>query len=314
VGSLNADLVLQAPRLPRLGETLTTGDLLVLCGGKGANQAYAAAKLGGSVSMIGAVGSDAFGPMLRQNLESAGVDCSGVTTSPRATGVAAITVMPGGENTILVSPGANHDLPVERVTALLLESLEAAGLLLCQLEIPMEVIVAALGVARARGAQSMLDPAPAQALDPQVLALIDILTPNQTEIALLLGKPEQEPASVADAIEAANQLRRLGAHTVVVKLGRLGAVWVSARETIVAPGFAVDAVDSTAAGDTFNAALAVALAGERRGGIAEALEFANAAAAISVTRVGAQSSCPGHEDVAQLLSLSGRKAADVSRS
>jgi len=149
----------------------------------------------------------------------------------------------------------------------------------------------------------MLDPAPAQALDPRVLALIDILTPNQTEIAVLMGKPQQEPASAADAIEAANQLRRRGANTVVVKLGRLGAVWVSAQETIAAQGFAVDAVDSTAAGDTFNAALAVALAGERRGAIAEALQFANAAAAISVTRVGAQSSCPHRGEVVDLLAM-----------
>lgn len=305
VGSLNADLVLQAPRLPLLGETLTSGDLQVLCGGKGANQAYAAAKLGGKVSMIGAVGSDAFGPMLRRNLESVGVNCTGIATSTRATGVAAITVIPDGGNTILVSPGANHDLPVDRTLELLQTALEPGSLMLCQLEIPMPVISAALETARARGAQSMLDPAPAPSggtFDRRLLELTDIVTPNQTEIALLLGgRPEDEPRTVTEAIEAAKRLQSMGANAVVVKLGRLGAVWIPTGEVeaIIAPAFRVNAVDSTAAGDTFNAALAVALSEGRP--VVEALTFANAAAAISVTRLGAQSSCPHRPEVSAML-------------
>lgn len=310
VGSLNADLVLQTERLPEVGETLSGSDLRVYPGGKGANQAYAAARLGAPVSMIGRVGADAYGDMLRTGLSRAGADCSRVEPSLRPTGIAVITVLPSGNNTILLSPGANQDIAPRWVEEKLTD-LTANDFVLCQLEIPLEATAAALHSARERGAQSMLDPTPARSLPREVLALAGILTPNQSETATLLGAGARAPLTHAEGIEAAEKLRAMGARHVVLKMGELGCVSVSESRTIVASGFQVKAVDTTAAGDTFNAALAVMMA--RGAELEKALRFANAAAALSVTQTGAQSSIPSLAEVEQFLRAASPRAIEEVR-
>ena len=289
VGSLNMDLVVPVPRLAREGETLAGGDLALIPGGKGANQACAVARLGGRAAMVGQVGSDVFGTKLIDGLRADGADVSGIGISGGATGTAFIAVLPSGENSILISPGANGRLTAEDAVGRMGE----AGFVLCQLEVPMETVVAVLAHGRARGLVTILDPAPARTLSAELLGLVDWLTPNETEAELLLGGPVDDPRA------AALRLREMGARGVIVKLGAAGC-WVSGAGVDAAvPGFAVAAADTTAAGDTFNGALAVALAEGRP--ILEAARFANAAAAISVTRAGAQSSVPSREEVEAFL-------------
>jgi ribokinase len=308
VGSLNADLVLRAERLPEPGETLTGSDLEVFPGGKGANQAYAAARLGAQVFMAGRVGADAYGEMLREGLAAAGADCSFVEVSARPTGIAGITVLPTGENAILLSPGANHDVTPQWVEEKL-ATLTRHDFVLCQLEIPQEATIAALRLARDRGACSMLDPTPARELPGDVLELAGIVTPNQSEMAILLG--EDAAASHDQGIDAGRKLRAMGARNVALKMGELGCVWVGETETVTADGFSVTPVDTTAAGDTFNAALAVMLLGGAS--LTQALTFANAAAAISITRAGAQSSIPSRKEVEEFLNQVGQELKEEVR-
>lgn len=298
VGSLNADLVQRVDRIPRPGETLIGSELTIIPGGKGANQAFAAALLGGTVAMVGRVGNDPFGPTLVENLQKAHVDVSRVQVTSGATGTAAIFVLPSGENIIILSPGANGSLTPE-IAAPLLDSLGPASILLTQLEVPLSTTAASLQLARNRGAITILDPAPAQTLPPDLLALVDFLTPNQTEAALLL-EAKREVESYEAAEHAAIDLRRRGPANVILKLGPLGVVIASSAGTVRVPSFPVAAVDSTAAGDTFNGAFAVALA--ERKPLEEAARFANAAAALSVTRQGAQSSIPTRAEVDAFLS------------
>ncbi len=296
-GSLNADLVQRVERFPRPGETVIGSDLSIIPGGKGANQACAAALLGGNVKMIGQVGNDPFGPILIESLAQANVDTSGIQVSAAATGTASILVLSTGENVIVISPGANGKLTPDVITGRL-DAIESGSILLTQLEVPLATTELCLRVARERGAITILDPAPAQALPPELLASVDFLTPNQTEAALLLESNE-EIESYEDAEQAAQNLLERGPSTVILKLGQLGVV-VATREAVYrVPGFAVKAVDSTAAGDTFNGALAVALAEDRA--LEEAVRFANAAGAISVTRHGAQSSIPRRAEVDHFL-------------
>jgi ribokinase len=298
LGSANMDLVLQVERLPHAGETITGSDLALYPGGKGANQASAAARLGGCVSMIAMVGQDPFGDKLVESLHQAGVDTAGVGRSSRATGCASIYVMPNGENSIVVSPGANADLdPVAAIDQL--ELLEPGDYLLAQLETPLETIHAAFLAARAARVSTMLDPAPARALPETLLRLVDYLTPNQTEAATILGMPDAQIRDFQDASEAAKKLLRLGPAGVVIKLGALGCFVQTPGFAGASPGFPVVAVDTTAAGDVFNGAFAVALAEGRP--VAEAARFANAAAAISATRAGAQSSVPSRSEADALL-------------
>lgn len=298
VGSLNADLVQHIERIPRPGETLVGSELTIIPGGKGANQAFAAALLGGAVAMVGQVGSDPFGPALVKNLFEAHVDTSRIQVTPGATGTAAIFVLPSGENVIIISPGANGSLTPAIATPLL-DSLGPASILLTQLEVPLSTTAASLQLARNRGALTVLDPAPAQTLSPDLLALVDFLAPNQTEAALLLDSHE-EIDSYEAAEHAATELLRRGPANVMVKLGPLGVVIACVSGTIRVPTFPVTAVDSTAAGDTFNGAFAVALA--ERKPLEDAARFANAAAALSVTRHGAQSSIPTRAEVDAFLS------------
>jgi ribokinase len=298
VGSLNADLVQRVARFPQPGETVVGSDLSIVPGGKGANQACAAALLGGSVTMLGQVGADPFGPTLIESLSKAGVDTSMVQVcSSSATGTAAILVLANGENVIVISPGANGKLTPDDV-AHRLTLLAPGDVLLTQLEVPLESTRRALEMARQQGGITILDPAPAQKLDHELLSQVDFLTPNQTEAAYLLGS-DREIETCEEAEQAARQLQVKGPAHVIVKLGALGVAIADAKDCYRVPGFAVDAIDSTAAGDTFNGAFAAALAEGKT--ITDAARFANAAGAISVTRHGAQSSIPNRFELDQFL-------------
>lgn len=293
VGSLNMDFVAQVPHLPMPGETVLGSGFRTIPGGKGGNQACAAGRLGGRTRMVGRVGADVFGEQLRESLRGDGVDVAAVlTTADTPSGVALIVVQASGENQIVVASGANGQLaPVDVVTAL---AGVDGGYVLLQLETPLETVEAAAHLARSRGATVILDPAPAQPLPTTLLAGIDILTPNETEAHVLLGR-RAAAVSLAEAPEVARALLDLGVRTVVLTLGAQGALIADRTGHRHVPAPRVDAVDTTAAGDTFNGALAVALAEGR--GIVDAVGFANTAAALSVTRSGAQASIPTRPEV-----------------
>lgn len=293
VGSLNMDFVVQVETLPVPGQTVSGSGFTMLPGGKGANQACAVGRLGGTGQMIGRVGGDVFGETLKRSLQEAGVDVSQVlATTDEATGTALIPVETGGQNLIVVAAGANAKLtPVDVETAL---ASAREGFVLLQLESPIETVGAALAVARKNGATTILDPAPARPLEQDLLQQVDILTPNESEALGLLGKTGGD-VGVPEAAALARELLALGPQTVIVKLGDKGA-WVETDGVSRHfPTHAVEAVDATAAGDTFNGALAVALAEGQ--GLETAVPFANAAAALSVTKLGAQSSIPNRTAV-----------------
>ncbi|MEU6868829.1 ribokinase [Streptomyces sp. NPDC046876] len=284
LGSTNMDLVAYVPKAPRLGETVTGREFRTVPGGKGANQAVAAARCGAEVVMIGAVGADEFGVRLRSALTSAGVDTGGLRTVEGSSGTAHITVDDEGGNSIVVIPGANA-----LVTGLEAGDdarIAAAGTLLLQLEVPLSGVTAAARTARAHGVRTVLTPAPARPLPGDLLASVDLLVPNEHEAAALTGltDPRQAAAALLEQVPE-----------VVVTLGAAGVLYAARGRdpyTVAAPR--VRAVDSTAAGDTFVGALAVAL-GEGRP-VREALEWAAAAAALSVQRPGAQDSMPGRAE------------------
>ncbi|HLK21401.1 MAG TPA: ribokinase [Bryobacteraceae bacterium] len=304
VGSLNMDFVVTVDQLPAPGQTVLGRNFQMIPGGKGGNQACAAGRLGAnslSVRMVGRVGYDLFADHLKASLSAASVDVSAVhATRSQPTGVALISVDTSGQNTIVVASGANHLLLAAEAEAMR-PVFRGARFALFQLESPLDTVAAALKLARAEGARTILDPAPAAPLAAELLANVDILTPNETEASILLGQP---PARVtkADAAALARSLRARGPKAVVLKLGDQGCFYSDGATEIFSPAFPVNAVDATAAGDTFNAALAVALAEDR--GIEAALRFANAAAAISVTRMGAQASVPARAEVDALLAAS----------
>jgi ribokinase len=291
-GSLNMDLVARVPRMPRPGETLTGESLLVNPGGKGANQAVACALQGARVQMVGRVGDDDFADQLRAALDIRRVDHTGVGSTPgQSTGVAMIMVDSSGQNCITVIPGANASVTVADAD-LLRPHLERAAMLLLQLEVPLASVVRAAAVSRQAGCTVLLNPAPAQLLPPELWRSIDILVVNETEAGLLSGMPL---VTRSNAGEAASLLRRNGPGDVLVTLGEQGVVWSSGAGTQHFEAQPVVAVDTTAAGDTFIGAFA-ALRAEGRG-MAEAIRHAIRAAAICVTRVGAQASMPSRADV-----------------
>ncbi len=300
IGSLNADLVQNVGRLPGAAETLLGGEVRTFAGGKGGNQAVAAARMGGRVSMIGEVGRDGFGQLLLESLRSAGVDTEQVGFVNGSSGTAIIFVLPNGENAIVVSPGANASLTPEEASSRL-AALRPASLLLCQLEIPLNTVGAALKLGKQREATTILDPAPAHPDCLRFLHDVDFLTPNETEALQLLNR-DRPIGSDDDARQVARELRRLGAASVVLKLGARGCYVCHEDCSVLVNGLEVNAVDTTAAGDTFNGAFACAL-GEGKT-VIEAAHFANAAAALSVTCSGAQSSIPTREEVEEFLERS----------
>lgn len=291
IGSINMDLVTLAARFAEPGETLLGERFLTIPGGKGANQAVAAARLGAEVALVGALGNDAFGRQLRDGLEREGVALDHVhQVDDAGSGTASITVA-GGENSIIVVPGANA-----RVTPAQVEQASAmfgrADAVLVQMEIPLETVEATLRLGQRLGVPVILNPAPAQQLPVDWLKLARYVTPNQHELATLLG---------AGVDEDFRQLMRLAPCPVVLTRGGEGAWYRETGEPVHQPGFAVDVVDTTGAGDTFNGALAVFL----REGLPQAVRKACAAAALSVTRLGAQGGMPRREELDHWLAARG---------
>ena len=294
VGSINLDLVAEADRIPQVGETITGNSFHTFYGGKGANQAVAAGKLGYPVYMVGNVGNDAFGEQLRHGLQIANVDTTYVDTVEASSGTALITTGRSGENSIVVVPGANG-----LVTPQLLEKavplIERAGFLLAQLEIPLETVERLAEIAAHCDIPLMLDPAPTRELPATLLRRVTWITPNETETRTLLGTSEtSDPSAAADRLLAA------GVQNVLLKLGEQGCLVAekSKRKEHI-PAFAVNAVDTTAAGDAFNAGFAVGLL--RGYSSTHSATFAAAVAAISVTRRGAQPSMPTLNEVEEFL-------------
>ncbi|MES2221161.1 MAG: ribokinase [Acidobacteriota bacterium] len=299
VGSVNLDLVCKAKRIPAPGETVTGETFETFHGGKGANQAVAVGRLGFPVSMIAKVGNDAFGQRLRAGLRAANVNVRAVgSAKDTASGVALITVDSDGQNSITVIPAANAQL-LPRDLEKSLPQLRAAGMILTQLEIPLETVEYLCGLAGRFHIPLMLDPAPARALSNELLRHVTYLTPNETETAALCGISSDEltPATVN---ELARNLQERGPANIIIKMGKHGAFIAGAdklRHTV--PAFKVRVVDSTAAGDAFNGGLAVAL---MQGlGLQEAVRFAAAVGALSVTRAGAQPAMPTAAEVKKFL-------------
>jgi len=294
IGSLNMDLVGCAPRIPVVGETIVGHKYFSEPGGKGANQAYAAATLGGRVAMLGRVGSDEFGREMRLNLEKVGCDVSGLAAIEGATsGIALIFVADSGQNSIIIVPGANDMFSPADVDAAQ-EFLKNAALVLLQLENPLPTVLAAARAAQRAGARVILDPAPAQPVPEELFAICDVITPNETEAAILTGLP---PSSLnpEQAVEIARKLQARNAKTVIVKLGEQGCMLVEGGKPQLVPAPKVKAVDTTAAGDVFNAGLAVALSEGLE--LAAACKFANRAASLSVTKLGTQVATPSRAEV-----------------
>lgn len=295
LGSLNMDLVAVSSHLPRPGETLLGREFLMNPGGKGANQAFAAARLGGKVAMIGRVGTDDYARRMLENLEGSGCDISGVAQIPGASGVALILTSEGGENMIVVVPGANERFaPGDLIEGN--SRFPDARFVLLQLETPIETVTAAAMAAKEAGATVILDPAPAfPALPPELLRHVDILTPNESEACLLLGR-RPVPLLASDLDPVVDELRALGARQIILKLGSQGCYLAEEEKRVHVPAPEVAVVDTTAAGDAFNGALAVACS--EGASLLEGCRFAVRAAALSVTRLGAQQSMPDRAELA----------------
>ncbi len=314
LGSVNMDLVTTFERFPKPGETLHGHSFGIFPGGKGANQAVALARLGARVEMVGAIGDDLLGANYEELFDKAGIGHLGVAkTRGMATGTASIQVDGHGENTIVVVAGANETLTPSRVEDMR-ATIEGAAALLLQLEIPLGSVIAAARIASKAGVPVILDPAPARPLPDELFPLVSILTPNQTEAALLTGEPTDDEAGMARACFA---LKSRGVRNVIVKAGARGAYLSGPPDPTEAsgprgpggpthvPGFSVKVVDTVAAGDSFNAGLALALYGEPAPlpgarSLERAIRFAHAVAALSTTKEGAQSAMP---DLASALDL-----------
>lgn len=304
VGSSNMDVFLRTPRLPRLGETLIGHACHFDSGGKGANQAVMAARLGAQVTLVSRVGNDAFGQDLLRRYAADGIDGTHIRIdSECSTGVATITVDEAAQNAIIVIPGANGRLDPEDVKAAL-PALRAARVLICQLEVPVETVLAALRLASEAGVITLLNPAPAQALPEELLRRTDLLIPNETELALLTGRD----VTTLDEVEAAARSLLRGQErpkAIIVTLGERGVLVVDQERAEHFVAQQVQAVDTTGAGDAFVGSLAVALAEAKM--LRDAVPFACAAAALSVTRAGTQSSFPCRSEVEAFLNQQATK-------
>ncbi|HEY0530791.1 MAG TPA: ribokinase [Actinoplanes sp.] len=287
-GSANMDLVGLAARLPLPGETVLGDDFMMTPGGKGANQAIAAARAGGQTTFLGAIGSDAFGVTINARLTAAGVDASGVRTSYGASGVAVIMVDRTGENSIVVAPGANTSFA--RLTEAERRTIAEADVLVCQLEIPVETVTEAMRAARAAGTRTILNAAPARSLPQELLENVDLLVVNETEASTITGRPEIDMAALLALVPR-----------VVLTLSGAGSRYADREGTDAQlPAYSVEVVDTTAAGDAFTGAIAVAW-GEGRP-LVEAVRWANAAGAASVRRVGASNALPTRDEIEALYS------------
>ena len=292
VGSTNTDMVVKARHLPVPGETILGGTFLMNPGGKGANQAVAVARLGGELTFVAKVGDDIFGRQTIEGFKSEGMDTSYIFTDrEQPSGVALITVDDNAENCIVVAPGANGTLSKDDIDRAAQEIANAA-LLLVQLEVPLETVEYAVKIAAENGVKVVLNPAPACRLPESLFKHLYLLTPNETEAALLTGL---EVTDLESAKKAARALHEKGVDTVIITMGSDGALVYQDEAFEVVEAMKVKAVDTTAAGDTFNGALAVALSEEMP--MSQAVKFASQAAAISVTRMGAQASVPYRSEI-----------------
>jgi ribokinase len=292
MGSSNTDMVVKAEKFPLPGETIMGGTFFMNPGGKGANQAVAAARLGGEVTFLAKIGKDIFGNQALQQFQQEGIDTQYMVTDPeKPSGVALITVDAKGENNIVVAPGANAALmPSDLEPAR--RALQQSEILLMQLEIPLDTVAAAARIAADLGIKVILNPAPARSLPAEILQGLYLITPNESEAETLTGIAI---SNLATAEIAAEKLRQKGVANVVITLGAQGALVFTAETVQHVPAPAVTPIDTTAAGDVFNGALAVALAEGQN--LVQAVTFANQAAAFSVTKLGAQASAPTREDL-----------------
>jgi ribokinase len=297
VGSSNTDMIIKVPRIPKPGETILGGKFTTAAGGKGANQAVAAARAGGKVTFIARVGDDLFGNQAIEGFKQDNINVENIKKDVNEpSGVALIYVDDQGENSIGVASGANAVLSIKDVDEAV-EKITSADILLMQLETPLETVTTAAAIAKQAGVKVILNPAPARELDDSLLNTISAITPNESEVELLTGITVND---LSGTEKAAIKLLDRGLEIVIITLGSKGAYLKTKDQSEFVPGFSVDAVDATAAGDVFNGALAVAMAENKP--IRDAVLFANAAAALSVTKLGAQPSAPMKEEIAKFLS------------
>lgn len=295
VGSSNTDMIIKVPRIPQPGETILGGEFSTASGGKGANQAVAASRAGGDVTFVARVGDDMFGEKAVKGFQEDGINVEYVKIDPEEpSGVAEIFVDEKGENSIAVASGANLNLNPQDIRDV--ESVIAnSDILVMQLEIPIETVSIAAKIARENDVKVILNPAPAQKLDDVLLQNIFIITPNEIEIEMLTGI---NVSSESDLKKAGNVLLSKGIEIVIVTLGEKGAFYVTEDTSELIPGYQTEAIDTTAAGDVFNGALAVALA--EGVALSEGISFANKAAALSIQKMGAQPSAPERLNIEQL--------------
>lgn len=294
VGSSNTDMVVKVPHIPAPGETIMGTDFMTISGGKGANQAVAAARAGADVTFIACVSDDAFGKQAVENYRKEGIDTSWIKVQPGThSGIALINVADDGENNISVAPGANSYLLPEDICSFE-DAFEGAKVVLAQLEIPMETVEAAATIAHAKGIPFILNPAPGTAIPQSLLSKVTILTPNETEAAIITSR---KCFSENDIPQMASEIFDKGGTTVLLTLGSKGVYLKSPEFDGMIPGYKVKAIDTTAAGDVFNGVLTSALA--RGMDVYEAVDFAQRAAAFSVTKMGAQSSAPTLDEIQQ---------------
>lgn len=291
IGSLNMDLVVNVDTMPKPGQTLLGGNFKEVPGGKGANQAVAMARLGGNVSMIGKVGNDGFGKTLVEALKSDNVNTDYIHTADSSTGVAFITVDKNAQNSIVVAPGANFEVNKEDVDKNI-DCIKNSDIIVIQLETPLETVKYALQVAKYLNKYTILNPAPALKLDDEIISNVDLLTPNETELEIISEiKIENED----DINKAAKSMIAKGVKELIVTLGSKGSLYINEEKSFFKPAYKVEAIDTTAAGDSFTGALAVALSNNKT--MEEAMDFASKVGALSVMKEGAQSSLPVLEDV-----------------
>ena len=291
IGSLNMDLVVNVDTMPKPGQTLLGGNFKEVPGGKGANQAVAMARLGGKVSMIGKVGNDSFGKTLINALNNDNVNTNHIHTANCSTGVAFITVDKNAQNAIVVAPGANFELSKDDIDKNI-DCIKNSDIVVIQLETPLETVKYALQIAKDLNKYTILNPAPAIKLNDDIIKNVDLLTPNETELEII---SEMKIESKDDINKAAKKMIEKGIKELIVTLGSKGSLYINEEKSFFKSAYKVEAVDTTAAGDSFTGALAVALSNNKN--IAEAMDFASKVGALSVMKEGAQSSLPTLKDV-----------------
>ena len=291
IGSLNMDLVVNVDTMPKPGQTIIGSNFKEVPGGKGANQAVAMARLNGNVSMIGKVGEDGFGTTIINSLKNDKVDTTYIQTAKGATGVALITVDKNAQNSIVVSPGANFEVKEDDIDNNI-EAIKNSDIVVLQLETPLNTIKYALNKAKELNKYTILNPAPAVKLDDEIIKNVDLLTPNETELEILSGVSIE---TEEDIQKAAQIMIEKGVKELIVTLGSKGSLYINKEKSMFKKAYKVEAVDTTAAGDSYTGALAVALSQDKN--IEDAMDFASKVGALSVLKEGAQSSLPTLEDV-----------------